>query len=47
MSYLGVHKSDLERVALVLGVVIFAKAVEKIGVSRYSFITSRKVKSVH
>jgi hypothetical protein len=37
MSFLAVYKSDLERLTLVMVVVIFAKAVEKLGLSRYSF----------
>jgi hypothetical protein len=36
-----VHKYDLGASGLVLVVVIFAKAVEKIVISRYSFSTSR------
>jgi hypothetical protein len=37
MSLTPVYKSDLGSLTLVLVVVIFAKAVEKLGLSRYSF----------
>jgi hypothetical protein len=39
MKCKGVYKYDLERLTLVFVVVIFAKAVEKIINSRYSFST--------
>jgi hypothetical protein len=37
MGLWPVYNSDLERLTLVLAVVIFAKAVEKLSISRYSF----------
>jgi hypothetical protein len=39
MERKGVYKYDLERLTLVSVVVIFAKAVEKMANSRYSFST--------